>query len=431
VSARTPSYRIHKSSGQAVVTLDGRDYYLGRYGSVASRAEYDRLISEWLANGRRMPSSAPSDLAVAELIAQYTEFADWYYVKHGERTKEAVNIEIAMRPVNLLYGEKPAREFGPLALKAVRQAYIEADLCRNEVNKRVRHVVRMFRWAVENELVPASVHHGLKAVTGLRRGRTEARESDPVKPVPEAFVDRIEPHVSRQIWAMIQLQRLTGMRPGEVCIMRTSDLDTSGRVWTYTPSTHKTEHHGIERRVYLGPRAQAVLRPWLRTELSAFLFQPQEAEAARLSALRAARKTTVQPSQRNRRVARPEKAPADRYDTDSYGRAITYGCDRANPHPVEADAETRRKSAKSPAERQAIANALATWRKENAKELRAWRKAHRWRPHRLRHNAATWLRKEFGLDVARVILGHSTPVVTEIYAEIDAEKALRAMEQIG
>jgi hypothetical protein len=46
VSVRTPSYRLHKPSGQAVVTLDSRDFYLGKYGSPESRAEYDRLISE-------------------------------------------------------------------------------------------------------------------------------------------------------------------------------------------------------------------------------------------------------------------------------------------------------------------------------------------------------------------------------------------------
>jgi len=55
----------------------------------------------------------------------------------------------------------------------------------------------------------------------------------------------------------------------------------------------------------------------------------------------------------------------------------------------------------------------------------------RWGAHRLRHNAATYLRKEFGLDVARVILGHSSPAVTEVYAEVDREKALKVMEQVG
>jgi integrase len=67
---------------------------------------------------------------------------------------------------------------------------------------------------------------------------------------------------------MIQFQRLSGMRPQEVCSMRTIDVDTSGRVSVYTPETHKTEHHGRERRIYLGPSAQVILRPWLRPELT-------------------------------------------------------------------------------------------------------------------------------------------------------------------
>lgn len=53
-----------------------------------------------------------------------------------------------------------------------------------------------FEWAVAVELVPPSTHHGLQAVTGLRRGRSAARESEPVKPVPEVSVN-----VSRQVWA--------------------------------------------------------------------------------------------------------------------------------------------------------------------------------------------------------------------------------------
>jgi integrase len=54
-----------------------------------------------------------------------------------------------------------------------------------------------------------------------------------------------------------------------------------------------------------------------------------------------------------------------------------------------------------------------------------------WHPNHLRHNAATALRKEFGLDVARVILGHSSPAVTEVYAEVDREKAMVVMERVG
>jgi integrase len=371
--------------------LNGRDFYLGRYGSPESRAEYDRLIAEWLSNGRTLPvaaAGAGSDLTINELLLAYLKFAETYYVKNGKPTKEPVNIGLALRPLRKLYGHTLARDFGPLKLKTVRQAMIDAGNCRNEVNKRTRTTVRVFKWAVENEMIPPSIHHGLKAVSGLRQGQANVRESKPVKPVPEAFVDAIRPHVSRQVWAMIQLQLLTGMRPGEVCIMRTCDLDASGRVWIYTPGTHKTEHHGRERKIYIGPNAQAILRPWLRTDLSGYLFSPREAMEEYRTELRRNRKTPMTPSQGARtRKRKPRKEPGERYDSDSYGRAIKYGCKRAG--------------------------------------------VPKWHPHQLRHNAATRLRKEFGLDVARVILGHTSPAVTEVYAEVDREKAMVVMEQVG
>src|SRR4051794_11128207 len=120
---RTPSYRHHKPSGQAVVTLDGRDIYLGLYGSKQSRAEYDRLLAEWLCNGRRLPvpaSANGTDLSVNELALAYLAFADGYYTKRGKPTTEAQSIRTSIRPLRQLYGHTLAREFGPLQLKAVR-----------------------------------------------------------------------------------------------------------------------------------------------------------------------------------------------------------------------------------------------------------------------------------------------------------------------
>jgi integrase len=388
---RTPCYRRHKPSGQAVVTLAGRDIYLGRYGSPESRAEYDRVVAEWLTNDRRLPTSAPgtgSDSTVNEMLLAYLRFADSYYVKNGKPTTEPSCIRQTVRPLRRLYGHTLARDFGPLALKAVRNAMIESGLCRNEVNKRTGRIVRAFKWAVGEEMVPPSVHHGLRAVSGLRRGRADVRETEQVKPVPESFVDAIRHHVSRQVWAMVQLQAFSGMRPGEVCIMRTCDLETSGRVWVYTPRSYKTEHHGRERKISLGPHAQAVLRPWLRAELSAYLFAPRDAMAERSAERRRNRKTPVTPSQAARtRKKMPKRAPGDHYTVRAYYHAIRYGCRRADV-PL-------------------------------------------WHPNQLRHNAATRLRKEFGLDVARAVLGHASPAVTEVYAELDAAKAAEAMERIG
>jgi integrase len=225
-------------------------------------------------------------------------------------------------------------------------------------------------------------------VTGLRKWRSAARESRPVKPVAEAVVDAVRPHVAAQVWAMIELQRRTGMRPGEVCMMRSCDLNTAGPVWEYVPESHKTEHHGKGRTIYLGPRAQEALKPWLKTDLAAYLFSPKEAMEAKSAGRRRDRKTPLTPSQRARtRKARPRRAPGERYDARSYYHAVRYGCRKAG-----------------------VGN---------------------WHPNQLRHNAATHLRREFGLDVARVILGHSSPAVTEVYAEADREKARAVMERVG
>ena len=60
-----PKYRLHRASDYAVVTLNGRDHYLGPWQSEASKVEYDRLVGEWLANGRRLPA-AVSDLTIVE-----------------------------------------------------------------------------------------------------------------------------------------------------------------------------------------------------------------------------------------------------------------------------------------------------------------------------------------------------------------------------
>ena len=80
-----PKHRKHRSSGKAVVTLNGRDYYLGPHGTRASKAEYDRMVGEWMANGRQV-AGPDNTITVTELVASYWKFAEGYYVKNGNRT---------------------------------------------------------------------------------------------------------------------------------------------------------------------------------------------------------------------------------------------------------------------------------------------------------------------------------------------------------
>lgn len=121
-TTKPPAYRLYKRTGQAVVTLNGRDHYLGRHGTKASRDAYARLVGEWLQHGRTLPGSRSEaeGVSVSELIAAYWTHAKSYYVKKGRPTSEQGSIKQAMKPLRRLYGKVPARDFGPLALKAVR-----------------------------------------------------------------------------------------------------------------------------------------------------------------------------------------------------------------------------------------------------------------------------------------------------------------------
>ncbi len=422
-SASQPMYRLYKPKGLAVVRIDGKDFYLGKHGSPESWERYHRLLAERASSPASIPVVADagrnqviaSNPTVAEVVLAFWNHAQTYY-RHadGSPTAEIDNLKHALRPLRLLYGLTHAREFGPMALKNVRQSMIDSGLARTTINHRVGKVVRVFRWAVENELVPASTHHALTAVTGLRKGRTVAPEPNPVRPVADDAVDAIRPFVTRQVWAMIELQRLTGARPGEIVIMRTSDIDRTGQAWVYRPSRHKTDHHGIDRQIVLGPKAQVVVEPWLRADPDAFLFQPREAVESRNIKRRASRQTPMTPSQRARKLkARPDRPPGSCYSKNAYRTAIWRACDRAFLHPVLSKIDR------------------AELTPEQKAELIAWRKVRRWHPHQLRHTAATAIRARFGLEAAQVILGHSKADVTQVYAERDLAKAHEVMRQIG
>lgn len=316
---RVPSYRKHKATGQAVVTLDGRTFYLGKYNSAASRSEYSRLISEWTAEGGNLPPQKTSAYTIAELLVAFLKHAKSYYRDaNGKQTTEFEKFKHAIRPLKSLYGRTAAQDFGPLALKAVRQEFINSGVSRNYANQCTNKIRHVFKWGVGNELVPSPVFHGLQAVAPLKRGGTEARVTDPVKPVPDAFVDAVLPYVSRQFAAMIELQRLTGMRSGEVTILRGCDIDTTCDVWVFKPHDHKTAHHGHGRNFYLGPKAQQVVRPFFKTGIEAYLFSPADAEAERLEEHHKRRKTPLSCGNRlgNRKQKRQRK-PGERYETTS------------------------------------------------------------------------------------------------------------------
>ncbi len=385
---RLPSHRLHKPSGRAVVTLGGRDHFLGPWGSEESREAYRRVIGEWLATELPARLRKHGGLTVAELILAYWKHAKGYYRKHGVMTSEVGAIKVALKIVRQLYGGSKAAEFGPLALKTVRDAMVRLNWARTTVNAQIIRVRRMFKWAAASEMLPSSIYGDLRCVDGLRRGRTSARETERVAAIADAVIERTLPHLSAPVAAMVRLQRLTGMRPGEVVQMRACDIDMTAAEWIYRPASYKTEHHDQPRVVPLLEEAQTVLRPFLKPDTTAYLFSPREAVAAQRAEARRQRRSPMTPSQARRKPKKnPQRTAGDSYDTASYRRAIARACEK---------------------------NGIPDWA-----------------PNQIRHRFATEVRRQQGLEAARVVLGHKTAVTSEFYAEVDHKQAIAVMKRVA
>jgi integrase len=402
-----PKYRLHKRSGQAVVTLSGRDHYCGAYGSALSAERYRAVVSEWVARGRRSAEPDAVPLSVAELILEYVQDREAYFTKSDgtPNEKELFHVLKALSPLRELFGATAARDFGPRKLELVRERHVAHGYTRSMVNRYIRRAKHLFKWAAARELVSPTVWQAVSALDGLRRGHTPAREPKPIRAVPDGLVDAIKPHVSRQVWALIEFQRYTGCRPGEAVLLRAVDLDTSGPVWLYKPQHHKTEYAGKERVIALGPRAQAVVREFLKPDVGAYLFSPADAIQEHRDMLHARRKTPLSCGNRpgTNRKARPQKSPGARYTPDSYRRAITEACRKAFPVPTDL----------------------------TGADAKQWQHGHEWAPNQLRHSFATHVRRDFGLDAAQVALGHSSADVTQIYAEKNLALAAQVALKIG
>ena len=394
-----PSYRLHKASGQAIVTIDGRDYYLGKFGTAASRERYARLIAEGRRGSTRDPSPGQRP-TVNTVVARYWRavLAEGRYQKQGRPTSERGLIRTVLKTLLRLYGSTPADEFGPRSLKTLRMELARGargPRARTAVNRDVGRIVRVFRWAVSEELVPPKVVWGLQAVAGLRRGEADfVREMPKKQPVAAEDVEKVCQHLDPHLAAMVMLQSLAALRPGELTKMRTSEVDTSGDVWRYIPSSHKTENHGVERVILLGPKAQQYLSPHLRpTAPDEPIFAPALVEGLR----RARRRQQAQ---------------------ERYG-------DRARPNQAR-DAASRR----NPKRRYRESYSANAYRRALCRACLAVG-VEVFSPNRLRHTALTRIRAEHGLDVAQVVAGHTSVKTTEVYAQKNISAAEDVMRRTG
>jgi integrase len=404
-----PSYCLHKPSGRAYCRLAGKVVYLGRYDSPESKERYRQILAEYPTPESRknfIPKSGSAP-TVADVVAAYWQHAKGYYGKDSERLNI---IRSSVRPLLRLYSTLPAAEFTPKKLKTVRKRIIRkgnrnrqkqkaADgtaakrqwkpLTRSYVNMLIETIRRVFRWAVEDEMVPVGVYQALMTLRGLAKGRErKVKEPKKVLPVSQEHVDAAVLHLSPEVGAMVRVQLLLCCRPDELTIMRPCDLDMSKPIWRYTISQHKTAYQEGEgdKIILIGPKAQAILKPYIARCLTStdYVFSPQRA----LRAFNERRRDSGRYVKRGYiRKANPIGRATERYDDASYRHAVARACDRAN--------------------------------------------IPRWTPNQLRHSGATIADHRFDRQTASLMLRHKRLDTTAIYAEENEAKYREAVAKIG
>lgn len=416
---KLPSMRRH-SSGKARVTLAGKDYMLGQWGSPEATQNYLRLMTEWEAANRSNHFSANKmDVTIAEVAEAYVNHCLAYY--GASSSSEALRTRPAVEGLVEIYGDTLAKDYCPKKFRATRTHLMRPTVrkrkdgketviprSRQYVNKLMLRIRRMFKWAASESLVDGKVWMDLASVEPLKRGRTTAHETKRVKSVSDAVVKKTLPYMTPVVAAMVQFQQLTGCRPGEVCKITPRMVDRSGDVWEVKLDDHKTAHHDRERVIFVGPKAQKILAPYLLRDADANCFSPRESELHRRAKQAEERTTPLSCGNvpGSNKVKRPERLPGTKYTTGSYDRSVKYACKKAFPAP------------------EGLSDDL----------IRAWEKENHWSPNQLRHSMATNVRKadgKKGLEAASILLGHSDVEITKVYAEADRELAIKVIKRIG
>ena len=364
-------------------------------------------------------SHATGDGTIAAMVGRYQAFADDYYRNpEGEPTGEAQrNVAYALKHLVepftdpdskdgslISYAGTPAEDFGSLDLLKIRAAMIASDLARSTINKRLNIIRRAFKKCASWQIIPASTYDSVRTVENLTGGRGLARETDPVRPVAQEHIKATLAAMPPSLAQMVELQLLTGMRPGEICGLTASQIDVSGQDWFYRPIQHKNRWRGHTREIPLVGRARKIVEARMANRpLTRPLFTPAEAQVERIAARHAVRTTPLGQGNRpgTNRKPKPRTKPGQRWNPTNYRQAILYAVKATNKARTAQAEGTGREASLIPD----------------------------WYPYQLRHTAATLIRAECGLDAARAVLGHRTLEMADHYAEIDRTAAAEALKQ--
>jgi integrase len=413
-----PEKKLHKQSQHYRLRLAGVEHWLGT-DEAAAEQKRRKLLAESLLDAP--PKSAPSVGTEWHTIAEaLVRFEQQELPRYS--AQQIWRFRFALDMLRELHGEEAIAEFDQLKLydlrlhllrQKVRKPVAPVDatpakrkkykyqteeelptLSRKYVNTLIGCIQTAWTWFVFRKLAPAGSDFALRAVRRLKK-KQGGRELPRVKAAEPADVDKVLPELNHVVRAMVQVQRLTGMRPGELCQMRRCDMTLSPTewiypedhprvraikvkdtlIWLYAPASHKMEIKGKARVIAIGPQAQTILTPFLEGRApDRYLFSPKEASHAW-------------------RLARGRKAvygngrePGDVYNPGSYAKLVRAACKRAGV---------------------------------------------KWFPNQLRHLVASESDEVSGRDTTQALLGHATPDMAAVYAEQSLGRAARHVADNG
>jgi len=276
---RVPSYRLHRPSGLAVVTLRGVAYYLGKYGSEESKARYRKLIAEYMATGLTPTNGKP--LSVVEAVERFTAAV----VRQSADPANESHYRNALAPLLQLFGGEPVASIGPLRFREIRAVYPALGWSVTHCNAQADRLRRFLRWLVTEEQFPAEKLVAIKALP-----RLTVREAAPGRgsyaPVSWDVVSATLEDCTWPIRGLVNFLWWTSARAGEAVqlsanlirqdgVMELPDGEslTLAGVWIFRPVLHKTRAKGHERFILIGPRGQKMVHPYLRPGLA---FSPRD-----------------------------------------------------------------------------------------------------------------------------------------------------------
>lgn len=401
-----PKFRVHAARRQFCVDVPrvgqrAQRVYLGR-DEAAARAEYDRIVMPML-HGRPPALEVKADAnkeapAPAKVVRVVKVLADYIrYLRarqpttHGHYVHED-HVGPMARLVRDVIGFEEAATLKSTQIEKAFDAMVRQGWALATIRKRTLAFRNVIKRAVKDEVLPERVIAAFDLADRVDECTKGVKQALKRRPADLADVRRTQEHCTQSVRDMIELMVVTGCRPTEVFRMRAVDIDTAGPVWKYTPVTHKTQHHGKTRVIYIGPKGQQVLARYFgRGRVDLPVFSPKLSEVERREAMHAARTTRLSCGNRpgTHRKASPERTPGTAWNGSSFGHAIEAAQTRAG-------IETK------------------------------------WCAYQIRHLSLTAFRAAGSLDATAVLAGHSSTKITdEIYAQRDEAKALELVARVG